>query len=180
MVFIETELKGAYVIEPTFLEDERGFFARTFCEKEFRLRGLNFCVKQCSISSNNKAGTLRGMHFQSAPHQEVKLVRCTKGGIYDVILDLRPTSATFMQWTAVELAHDNGRMLYIAEGLAHGFQTLYDDSEVFYQISEYYHPECARGVRWNDPAFRIKWPLGNPIVSNKDSEYPDFVLARCT
>jgi len=173
--FTETTLKGAFVIEPDRIEDERGFFARTFCRHEFEAPGLNPDLVQCSVSFNLKRGTLRGMHYQVAPHAETKLVRCTRGAIYDVIVDLRTQFRTFRQWVAVELSANNRLMLYIPEGLAHGFQTLQDETEVFYQMSEFYSPEHARGVRWNDDAFRISWPIVDPIISNKDRSYPDFV-----
>ena len=175
MIFRETKLKGAFIIEPERLEDERGLFARTFCEEEFKAHGLNSRVVQCNISFNKKKGTLRGMHYQVAPHEEAKLVRCTRGAIYDVIVDLRPDSPTFKQWVAVELTADNHRMLYIPEGFAHGFQTLEDNTEVFYQMSELYHPESARGVRWDDPVFGIEWPkIHHRIVSEIDQRYADF------
>ena len=169
--FVETRLKGAYVIEPERLQDERGFFARTFCQREFEAHGLNPLLVQCSISFNAKKGTLRGMHYQVPPHQETKLVRCTQGAIYDVILDIHPASPTFKQWVAVELTADDRRALYIPAGFAHGFQTLADHTEVLYQMSEFYHPESARGARWDDPAFGITWPLPNPIVSQRDGSY---------
>lgn len=174
MIFTETKLKGSYVIEPEMQEDERGFFARTFCQEEFRARGLNPRVVQCSVSFNKKEGTLRGMHFQVAPYAEAKWVRCARGAIYDVIIDLRVDSPTFKQWVALELTADNRRMLYVAEGFVHGFQTLEDNTEVFYQTSEFYHPECARGVRWNDPTFGIQWPLETRTISPRDQGYPDF------
>jgi dTDP-4-dehydrorhamnose 3,5-epimerase len=174
VIFIETKLKGAFIIEPERLEDERGFFARTFCQKEFEERDLNSKVKQCNISFNKQKGTLRGMHYQVAPYEEAKLVRCTKGSIYDVVIDLRPGSITFKQWQAVDLTEQNCRMFYIPEGFAHGFQTLEADTEVFYQMSEFYHPECARGVRWNDPVFGIEWKIESPIVSTKDQQHSDF------
>lgn len=174
MIFIETKLKGAFIIEPEPIEDERGFFARTFCQEEFKAHGLNFRVVQCNISFNKERGTLRGMHYQIAPYQEAKLVRCTRGAIYDVIIDLRPESPTFKQWIAVELTAENRRMLYVPEGFAHGFQTLEDNTEVFYMMSEFYHPECARGVRWNDPAFGIEWAIAVTIISAKDRKYPNF------
>jgi dTDP-4-dehydrorhamnose 3,5-epimerase len=164
-----------YLIEPQLLGDERGFFARTWCRREFEARGLNADLAQCSISFNRKAGTLRGMHYQAAPYEEPKLVRCTQGAIYDVALDLRPQSPTFKRWVGVELTAANRRMLYIPAGCAHGFQTTADDSEVFYQISEFYHPEAARGVRWDDPAFAIRWPeTTHRIVSPRDAGFPDF------
>lgn len=171
MKFIETKLKGAYIIEPERLEDERGFFARTFCQKEFDAHGLNPRLVQCSISYNKNRGTLRGMHYQVAPMAESKLVRCTKGAIYDVIIDLNPQSPTYCQWIAVELNNENRNMIYIPEGFAHGFQTLENDTEVFYQMSEFYAPEYARGVRWDDPAFGIVFPLKNKILSEADKNF---------
>jgi dTDP-4-dehydrorhamnose 3,5-epimerase len=174
MIFIETKLRGAYIVEPEKLEDERGFFARTWCRREFSEHGLNPGLAQCSISFNSKRGTVRGMHYQLPPHEEAKLVRCTRGAIYDVIIDLRPQSPTFKQWFAAELTENNRRMLYIPEAFAHGFQTLADDSEVAYYISEFYAPECASGVRWNDLAFGIRWPIDARIISQKDQSYPDF------
>jgi len=176
MIFEETKLKGAFIIEPERLEDERGFFARTFCQKEFENRGLNPKVAQCNISFNKQKGTLRGMHYQAAPYEEAKLVRCTKGAIYDVIIDLRPCSHTFKKWLAVNLTAENCRMLYIPEGFAHGFQTIETNTEVFYQMSEFYHPESARGIRWNDPVFGIEWRIENPIISTKDQQNSDFNL----
>lgn len=169
---METRLKGVFIIEPERLEDGRGFFARTFCEREFAVHGLNVRFVQCNISFNKKKGTLRGMHYQVAPHKEAKLVRCTMGAIYDVTIDLRPDSPTFKQWVAVELTAENRRMLYIPEGLAHGFQTLEDNTEVFYQMSEFYHPESARGVHWDDPAFGIQWLLPVTVIAEKDNAYP--------
>ena len=171
MKLTETRLKGAYAIVPDLIEDERGFFARTFCQKEFEAHGLRPTLVQCSVSFNKKKGTLRGMHYQVPPHEEAKLVRCTRGAIYDVIVDLRPSSPTFKQWIAEELTEANRRMLYIPEGFAHGFQTLADHTEVSYQMSEFYHPECARGVRWDDPAFKIDWPVADVIVSKRDQSY---------
>jgi len=175
MRFIETRLAGAFIIEPELIEDERGFFARSFCRREFEERGLNPEVVQCNISFNRRRATLRGMHYQVAPHAECKLVRCTRGAIYDVILDLRCDSATYRCWCALELTADNRRTLYIPTGMAHGFETLSDNSEVFYQISQYYDPDCARGVRWNDSAFDITWPLAPVVISDKDRSYPAFV-----
>jgi len=174
MIFVETRLKGAFIIEPERIEDERGFFARTWCQHEFEAHGLNPRLVQCNISFNKRRATLRGMHYQIAPHVEAKVVRCTRGAIYDVIADLRPSSPTFAQWLAVELTYENHRMLYIPEGFAHGFQTLADDTEVVYQMSEFYHPESARGVRWNDPTLNIQWPLPDPIMSAKDRMYQEF------
>ena len=175
MIFTETKLPGAFVIEPEKHADERGFFARTFCEKEFKARGLNSRVAQCNVSYNKRKGTLRGMHFQAAPFAEAKLVCCTAGSIYDVIIDLRPSSSTFKQYFAVELSAKNWKMLYIPEEFAHGFQTLEDDTEVFYQMAQCYSAEHARGVRWNDPAFGINWPSGERIIIERDQKYPDFV-----
>jgi len=166
--FIETKLKGPYIIEPELLEDERGFFARTFCHREFEAHGLNPKLVQCSISYNRRKGTLRGMHYQDSPMAEDKLVRCTNGAIYNVIIDLRPDSSTYCQWVAVELNANNRRMLYIPGGFANGFQTLEDDTEVFYQMSEFHAPEFERRVRWDDPAFGIEWHLDTKIISEKD------------
>ncbi len=171
MILKETKLKGAYIIELQPMEDERGFFARTFCQKEFVAHGLNPKLAQCNISYNRRKGTLRGMHYQVAPKAEAKLVRCTRGAIYDVIIDLRHESPTYCKWIAAELNADNHRTIYIPEGFAHGFQTLMDDVEVFYQMSEFYAPECARGVRWDDPAFGIVWPDDKRIISEKDMNY---------
>lgn len=175
MKFTETRLAGAYLIDLEPIADERGFFARSWCAQEFEAYGLNPKLVQCNISFNHKKGTLRGMHYQAKPHEEAKLVRCTKGAIYDVIVDIRPDSATFKQWLAVELTADNHRMLYIPQGVAHGFQTLVDKTEVFYQMSDFYYPECARGVCWNDQVFNIEWPQEDKrIISAKDLQYPDY------
>src|SRR3954469_15391758 len=173
MYFTETKLKGAYTIELKLIEDERGFFARTFCVQEFEAQGLNPRIVQCNVSYNKQKGTLRGMHYQAAPHAEAKLVQCIRGAIYDVMIDLRPESATFKQWLGVELTADNRRMLYIPEGFAHGFQTLEDETEVFYQMSQFYAPQSAQGLRWDDPAFQIEWPADKRIISSKDLSYPD-------
>jgi dTDP-4-dehydrorhamnose 3,5-epimerase len=180
MIFTETKLKSAYIIEPEGIEDERGFFARTFCRKEFESHGLNPDLVQCNISYNKKKGTLRGMHYQIAPHEEAKLVSCVRGAIYDVIIDVRPDSPTYCQWIGVELtAHRLPiivpfKMLYIPEGFAHGFQTLEDNTLVFYQMSEFYHPQSARGIRWDDPMFAIQWPIHDKIISNKDKSYDNW------
>lgn len=171
MIFTETRLKGAYLIDIDRHEDERGFFARTWCMDEFKQQGLCSRLVQCNVSFNKKRGTLRGMHYQVEPFAEAKLVRCTRGAIYDVIIDLRSDSETFKEWFAVEINAENRRALYIPEGFAHGFQTLEDDSEVFYQMSEFYHPECARGVRWDDPAFEVVWPIDEQIIREKDRSY---------
>lgn len=162
------------MIEPERLKDGRGFFARTFCKKEFEKHGLNPRIVQCNISFNKKKGTLRGIHYQVFPHQEAKLVSCIRGAIYDITIDLRPDSPTFKQWLAVELTANNHRTLYVPEGVAHGFQTLVDNTEVLYQMFEFYYPECARGVRWNDPTIGIQWPFENCIISPKDQQYSDF------
>lgn len=176
MIFTETTLKGAFMIEPERRHDERGFFARTWCQREFAAEGLPPEWVQCNISFNRQRGTLRGMHYQAAPYAEAKLVRCTMGAIYDVIIDLRSESPTFRQWLAVELTADNRRMLFIPQGFAHGFQTLTDDTEVFYQMSQFYVPEYARGVRWDDPAFKVSWPAEKRIISERDQAFPDFLL----
>ena len=178
MIFAETEFRGAFVIELERREDERGFFARSWCQQEFEERGLNPRLVQCNVSFNKLRGTLRGVHYQANPYEEAKLVRCTRGAVYDVIIDLRPESRTYLRWAAVELNEENRRALYVPEGLAHGFQTLEDGTEVFYQMSEAYRPEYARGVRWNDPAFRIRWPLERRIISARDRGYPDFAPER--
>jgi dTDP-4-dehydrorhamnose 3,5-epimerase len=172
MKFIETKLQGAFIIRPDIIEDERGFFARTFCRREFEDHGLNPDLVQCNISFNKQKGTLRGMHYQAAPHTEAKLVRCTAGAIYDVIIDLRRDSPTFRQWLAEELAADSYCMLYIPQGCAHGFQTLTDNAEVFYQHSAAYSPDHACGIRFNDPALNIAWPLPVSVISAKDQIYP--------
>ncbi len=175
VIFTQTKLAGAYIVEPERLEDARGFFARTWCQREFEAHGLNPHLVQSSISFNKKKGTLRGMHYQVAPHEEVKLVRCMSGAVYDVIIDLRPYSPTFKQWLAVELTADNRYMLYIPAGFAHGFETLEDEAEVFYQMSEFYAPESARGVRWDDPMFGITWPVSEErIISERDAEYANY------
>lgn len=174
MRFVPTELAGAFIVDPEPYIDFRGAFARTWCAREFEEHGLSPRIAQTSMSFNPQRGTLRGMHFQAAPFGEVKLVRCTRGAIYDVIVDLRPESPTFTQHFAARLTEDNRRALYVPEGFAHGFQTLEDHSEVLYQISEFYVPNASRGVRWNDPAFDIDWPIAAPIMNERDRLYPDF------
>ncbi len=174
MIFTETPIAGAWLVDIEPFHDERGFFARTFCAREFSKRGLSTLVAQCSISRNLRRGVLRGMHYQASPHEETKLVRCVGGAIYDVILDLRPASPTFRRWAAYELSAANARALYIPASVAHGFQALSDGAEVYYQISEFFHPESARGARWNDPAFGIEWPVLPPTLSERDASYPDF------
>jgi dTDP-4-dehydrorhamnose 3,5-epimerase len=190
LFFTETKLKGAYFVEPEKLEDDRGFFARSFCVREFEKHGLNPRSVQCNISYNRKKGTLRGMHFQVPPFAEAKLVRCTHGAIFDVIVDLRPDSTTYCQWIGVELSAPGSpltadcslhpadyRMLFIPEGFAHGFIALENHTEVFYQMSEFYAPGSARGFRWNDPMFNIEWPMEPVVISERDRGYPDFLVS---
>ena len=174
MNFLETKLKGSYLIELEKNTDERGFFARSYCRKEFEKYGLNSKVVQCNISFNKKKQTLRGMHYQTKPYEEAKLIRCTHGAIYDVIIDLRPDSSTYLKHYGVQLNEDNRLMLFVPEGFAHGFITLQDRTEIFYQMSEFYAPESAMGLRYNDPLFGIKWPEDAKIISNRDKNYPDF------
>jgi dTDP-4-dehydrorhamnose 3,5-epimerase len=174
MIFRETKLAGAYVIELDPRIDERGFFARIFCEREFAEHGLPTRFPQCNLSRNKRKGTLRGMHYQAAPHAETKLVRCVAGGIYDVIVDLRSSSPTHLEWIGVDLTGDSGRALFIPEGLAHGFVTLEDDTDVFYHMGDFFHPEAARGVRYNDPRFAIQWPVLPTVIAQRDATYPDF------
>lgn len=176
MLFLETRLQGAFIIEPERKEDERGFFARVFCVEEFGAHGLETNLVQCSISYNKQMGTLRGMHFQTFPHEEVRLVRCTSGAIYDVMLDLRPDSPTFKQWVAEVLTSENRRMMYVPRGFAHGFLTLENNCEVLYQMSEFYHAENAGGVRWDDPAFGIEWSAPVQLISERDRTFKDFKL----
>jgi len=171
LIFTETGLKGAYLIEPQTLDDERGCFARLWDKEVFEKHDLDSKLVQCNISFNIKKGTLRGMHFQAAPYEEKRLVRCTRGKIFDVIIDLRPESYSYKKWEGVELSDENYKMLYIPDGFAHGFQTLEDNTEVFYQISEFYRPEYSRGVRWDDKAFQIKWPLKPSVISEKDQKF---------
>jgi dTDP-4-dehydrorhamnose 3,5-epimerase len=175
MKFIETPLEGAYLIEIEPISDQRGFFARSWCEHEFGDHKLNSNLVQCNISFNTKKGTLRGMHYQIKPHEEAKLVRCTQGSIYDVVVDIRPNSPTFRSWHGVNLSSNNRKMLYIPEGFAHGFQTLEDNTEVFYQMSNFYHGESARGLKWDDPDVGIDWILkDNLIISERDQGYPSI------
>ena len=174
MKFHQTKLPGVFEVHLEPKADERGFFARTWCRQEFETQGLNPKLAQCSVSLNTRKGTLRGIHYQEAPHREAKLVRCTQGAIYDVIVDLRPESLTFMDWVAVVLTAANRDMVYIPEGCGHGFLTLEDETEVFYQISEFYNAESSRGVRWDDPAFQITWPAKIMVISERDRTYPDF------
>lgn len=175
MKFTALALPGTFLIEPELIEDERGFFARSFCSEEFKQQGISPHFVQCNISFNKKKNTLRGMHFQTGDKGEDKLIRCTMGAIYDVLIDLRPDSKTYKQWIAIELSGKNRKMLYVPKGLAHGFQTLEDHSEVFYQMSALFAPGFAGGVRWDDPAFGIKWPTAYPeVISDKDKSYQNF------
>jgi dTDP-4-dehydrorhamnose 3,5-epimerase len=174
MKFTETPLSGAFLIEPERRSDERGFFSRVFCRDEFTAQGLDCTVAQCNVSFNPKKATLRGMHYQVAPYQEVKLVRCTMGTIFDVIVDLRRESRSLGNWFGLELSAENRLMLYVPKGFAHGYLTLADNTEVFDQVSESYSPESERGARWNDPAFGISWPSQPELISDKDREHPTF------
>ena len=177
MIFRKTPQKDAFVIEFERIEDERGFFARSFCRKEFEEHGLESLIEQCNISGSLKRGTLRGLHTQLPPHQETKLVRCEKGALYDFILDLRPESPSYLHHFGIELSARNRHMLYIPRGVYHGFITLEDDTAVFYQISHAYAPEFAHGVRWNDPVFGIKLPVEVEVINSRDANYPDYELA---
>ena len=176
MIFRETALSGAYIVELEKKEDFRGFFARAWCKKEFEAKGLNTHFVQANTAFSFKKGTLRGMHFQVAPFREAKLIRCIRGAIFDVIVDLRPDSVTHMSWYGVELTADNRKMLYQPEGFAHGYQTLADHTETLYQVSQFYSPEHERGVRWDDPQFGIEWPESREIIiSDKDKAWPDYL-----
>ena len=174
MTFKETKLQGSFIIESEISIDERGAFSRTFCRRDFENHGLNGNISQCSVSLNKKKNTLRGMHYQKYPHAEAKLVRCSRGLIYDVIVDLRCDSSTFKQWISTEMSAENRKMVYVPEGFAHGFQTLTDNAEVVYQMSQFYSPSHADGFRWDDPSFRIEWPSKNLVISLKDQNYTDF------
>jgi dTDP-4-dehydrorhamnose 3,5-epimerase len=174
MIFTELALKGVYLIEPERREDERGFFDRTFCIEEFSAHGLDPAVAQCNVSYNRRRGTLRGLHYQAPPYAEAKLVRCTAGAVFDVVVDIRPSSPTFKRWLGVELSAENRKMLYIPESFAHGFQTLEDHTELFYQMSKAYVPPAGRGIRWNDSTLAISWPLSHPIISTRDATLPSW------
>jgi dTDP-4-dehydrorhamnose 3,5-epimerase len=174
MIFTETPLKGAYLIDLERRGDERGFFARAFCEREFAAHGLSNRIVQANNSLSARKGTLRGMHYQLAPKAETKIVRCIRGALHDIILDLRPDSPTFGRTFGVELTAENRRMLYVPKGFAHGFITLVDDTEAFYLVDEFYAPEYERGVRWDDPRFAIPWPTRPTVISDKDRNYRDF------
>ena len=174
MIFTETILKNAYVIELEKREDHRGFFARTWDKKEFEEHNLNSNLVQCNVSFSKKCGTLRGMHYQKKPFEESKVIRCVKGKIFDVIIDLRSSSSTFKKWFGVELTEENYKMLYVPEGFAHGFQTLEDNSEIIYQVSEFYTPKSELGIHWNDPAFNITWPIEEKTITEKDNSWKLF------
>jgi dTDP-4-dehydrorhamnose 3,5-epimerase len=174
MIFKETPLPGAYLIELEAHQDERGSFARSWCAREFAAHGLNPRIAQCNVSYNVRRGTLRGLHYQIRPFEEAKLVRCTRGALYDVIVDLRRDLPSYRKWTGALLTPDNGLMIYVPEGCAHGFLTMEDRTEVHYQISEFYAPDHARGFRWNDPAFGISWPAAVEVISDRDRTYPDY------
>lgn len=174
MKFTETPLKGAYVVELEPIEDERGYFARSFCTREFADHGIEHKIVQCNISQNKKKGTLRGMHYQAPPNEEAKTVYAMEGAIYDVIVDLREDSPTYCKWFGVELTKDDYKMLYVPKGFAHGFQTLTDNTILYYQMSEFYHPECSKGYLWKDPAFGIDWPLSATIMSDRDKAFRPF------
>ena len=176
MEFLKTKLPGVFEIHIEAKPDERGFFARTWCQKEFESHGLAGKLVQSSLSFNKRKGTLRGMHYQIMPHEETKLVRCTQGAVYDVVLDLRPSSPAFKTWIGVELKAEKRNMIYVPQGCAHGFLTLEDRCEVIYQMSEFQHSESARGVRWDDPAFQIQWPVQVEVISERDRNYPNFRL----
>lgn len=178
MIFTPTQLKDACLVDLEQHEDERGFFARSYCAHEFIAHGLDPRVAQCNVSFNKKKGTLRGMHLQMPPFEEAKLVRCTRGAIYDVIIDLRLDSPCYLQWLGVELTMENRQALFVPKGFAHGFLTLEDNTEVFYQMSEFYAPESARGVRWDDPIFNIAWPAPVKVISEKDQSIEDFNQAN--
>jgi dTDP-4-dehydrorhamnose 3,5-epimerase len=176
MIFRQTQLEGVFEIDLEKIEDERGFFARTFCKNEFEAHHLKTDIAQCNVSYNTRKGTLRGLHYQVLPHEEAKLVSCTAGAVFDVIVDLRQNSPTFLDWLAVELNAETNKSLYIPEKVAHGFETLRADTVVCYSMFEVYRPECARGIRWDDPAFNIDWPFVPEVVSEKDRSYQDFEL----
>jgi dTDP-4-dehydrorhamnose 3,5-epimerase len=178
MIFRKTRLKGVWRIQLEPRSDERGYFVRTYCEREFAENGLNTCWRQCNLTLTKLKGMVRGLHFQAEPHPEIKLVRCTTGAIYDVVVDVRPDSSTYGQWEGFELTPATGEMLYISAGFAHGFQTLQDDSMVFYQMSDFYFPELARGIRWNDPALGIIWPLESTGLSPRDQTLPFLAESR--
>ena len=176
MKFLPTALAGAYLIDIEPINDERGFFTRNWCRREFERHGLDTEHAQSSISFNKKCGTLRGLHYQIKPHEETKVVRCTAGSIYDVIIDLRPESSTYMKWISFELSAENRRMIYIPHNFAHGFQTLSNNTEVLYQISESHHPESSKSIRWDDPTFSIKWPPAERTISERDKSHQNYAM----
>lgn len=176
MRFSPTKLADAVLVELEEHKDDRGFFARTFCEREFEAQGLPTRFPQCNLSRNDRAATMRGMHFNVPPYEEAKLVRCTRGAIYDVVIDLRPGSTSFGDWTGVELSADDGRALYVPPGFAHGFLTLVDATDVFYHMGEFFQPSAARGLRYDDPTFGVRWPVPVAVISERDATYPDFDL----
>ena len=175
MIFTDTDVKDAFVTDLEMIEDERGFFARAWCAREFSDHGLENRIAQCNTSSNKRRGTIRGMHLQKPPHEQVKMIRCIRGALYDVIIDLRADLPIYKRWFGVELTQENRKMLYVPSGFAHGFQTMSDDTEAFYMVSEFYTPGAEAGARWDDPTFSIEWPLGSPTeISEKDASWPDF------
>lgn len=174
MIFMKTKIEGAYLLDIKQIKDERGFFGRSFCKTEFEEHGLNPAMVQVNVSSNDKKGTLRGLHMQVKPAEEAKLVRCTKGSIFDVFVDLRPQSETFLQWFGTELKADGFQLLYVPEGCAHGYLTLEDHTDVMYQVSQFYTPSAEKGFQWNDPSFNIEWPIEPLVVSAKDQAHPLF------
>ena len=177
MIFDKTKIHGTFIVRTELKSDERGYFARTWCNTEFRQAGLSADIAQCSVAFNARRATLRGMHLQRDPHGEHKLVRCTRGSVYDVVVDLRPESKTYCEWIGIELSADSHTMLFIPPGCAHGYVTLEDSTELAYQMSVEFHPESAMTVRWNDPAFAIEWPLAPVIMTPRDRECPDYVPA---
>ena len=174
MIFTETPIAGAWMIDPEPRGDERGFFARAWCQQEFASRGLGAAFVQCNDAFSRWQGTLRGLHYQADPHAEIKLMRCVRGAVFDVLVDLRPGSPTYLKWFGADLSADNRRMLYVPAGCAHGYQALADECEVLYPVSAFYAPAAERGVRWDDPAFRIAWPLPPAHMSDKDRQWPDY------
>ncbi len=174
MIFTETKLKGAFVVELKLIEDDRGFFARAWCNNELEAQGLNANLVQANTAYSKTKGTLRGIHFQKEPHQEAKLVKCIHGAIFDVIVDIRPSSATFGQWFGIELSAKNRKMLYVPEGFGHAYLTLQDDAEVYYSVTQFYHPEAEGGIKWNDPDIGIEWPIEPTVISDKDQALPNL------
>jgi dTDP-4-dehydrorhamnose 3,5-epimerase len=177
MIFRKTNLKGVFIIELEKHKDDRGYFARTWCENEFKANGLNSKLAQANTALSVQKGTLRGMHYQIAPYEETKIIRCIRGSVFDVVIDIRPDSITYCQWLGIELSSENHTMLYVPEGFAHGYKTLRNNSEVFYLVSQFYTPDAERGIRWDDPAFSIKWPeTSDLIISEKDKNWPDYFV----